>query len=188
MGKLIVFNHLSADGFFVDAKGTMEWAHHDHTNDEWNDFVSGNMQGGGTLLFGRVTYELMIRYWPTPLAAQQNPLFAERMNSASKVVFSRTMDKAAWNNTKLFKDDLPGEVRKMKHESAEGIVILGSGTIASQLAQENLIDEYQFVLNPVLLGKGRTLFEGLGERRWLKLTKARGFSNGNVFVSYEPAD
>jgi dihydrofolate reductase len=187
MRKLIVFNHMSADGFFVDAQGTMDWARHNHNDEEWNAFVSENAKGGGMLLFGRVTYDLMTRYWPTPMAARQNPIVAEGMNRMPKVVFSRTMDKARWNNTKLVKDDLPGEIRRMKSESGDGMVILGSGTIVSQLAQEGLIDEYQLAVNPIILGKGRTLFEGLTQKRSLKLTQSRTFRNGNILTCYEPA-
>ncbi len=114
------------------------------------------------------------------------PEVAEGMNKMPKVVFSRTMDKAAWNNTTLMKGDLVAAVRKLKGEAGPDIVILGSGTIVSQLAGEGLIDEYQFVVVPIVLGKGRTMFEGLKEKLTLKLTKSRVFGNGNVFLCYDP--
>ena len=107
------------------------------------------------------------------------------MNNLRKVVFSRTMNKASWSNTKLVKDDLIGAVRKMKAETGNGMVIFGSGSIVSQLAQHNLIDEYQLVVVPVVLGKGRTMFEGITEKLSLKLTKSRNFHNGNVLLCYE---
>src|SRR5215475_14988027 len=100
MRKLIVFNHISLDGYFVDANGSMAWAKMDNNDAEYNAFVAGNASGDGTLLFGRVTYDLMIKYWPTPMAKQQNPVVAEGMNSAKKFVFSRTMREATWQNTK----------------------------------------------------------------------------------------
>ena len=137
-------------------------------------------------MFGRITYELMTRYWPTPLAMEHDPIVAERMNNLTKVVFSRTLDKASWNNTKLVKGDLVAEVRRMKKEPGEGMAILGSGSIVSQLAREGLVDEYQIVMNPVVLGKGRTMFDGIKEKLSLKLTKSRAFGNGNVFLCYEP--
>jgi dihydrofolate reductase len=102
-------------------------------------------------------------------------------------VFSRTLDKASWNNTKLVKGDLATEVRKLKQESGQGLVIMGSGTIVSQLAQEGLIDEFQIVVCPIAIGSGRTLFEGVTEKLSLKLTKSRTFGNGNVYTCYEPA-
>ena len=109
------------------------------------------------------------------------------MNNLPKVVFSRTLDKASWNNTKLVKGDLAAEIRKMKKEPGEDMAILGSGSIVSQLAQEGVIDEYQVVVNPVVLGKGRTMFDGIKEKLTLKLTKTRTFGNGNVLLTYAPA-
>ncbi len=185
MRKLIVFNNVSLDGYFVDAEGDMSWAHKQDA--EWSAFVSENARGGGVLLFGRKTYELMAGYWPTPMAMQNSPDVAEGMNNFSKVVFSRTLDKASWKNTRLVKDDLATEVRKMKSQDGEGMAILGSGSIVAQLASEGLIDEYQIALSPVVLGKGRTMFEGLKNRLNLKLMKTRAFTNGNVMLWYEAA-
>jgi dihydrofolate reductase len=184
MRKLIVFNLMSLDGYFVDGNGEMSWAHSKDT--EFNAFVENNAKGGGVLLFGRITYELMAGYWPTPLAIKNDPLVAERMNNLPKVVFSRTMDKAAWNNTKLVKGDAAVEIRKMKQESGIDMVMMGSGSIVSQLAQEDLIDEYQIVMVPVVLGKRRTMFEGIKKKLRMKLTKTRTFLNGNIFLCYEP--
>jgi dihydrofolate reductase len=187
MRKLVVFNHVSLDGYFVDVNGSMSWAKSDHKDAEWNAFVAENAKGDSPLLFGRVTYELMAGFWPTPMADQHDPVVAERMNKLPKVVFSKTLDKASWNNTKLVKGDMAAEIRRMKKEPGEDMAILGSGSIVSQLAQEGLIDAYQVVVNPIILGKGRTMFDGLKEKLNLKLTKTRAFGNGNVFLCYEPA-
>ena len=186
MRKLVVFNSTSLDGYFTDATGDRSVAHHKEGDAEWDAFVAGNASGGGVLLFGRKTYELMAGFWPTPAAAQMMPVVAERMNNLPKVVFSRTLDKATWTNTKLVKEDLVGAVRKMKAEPGEDMAILGSGSIVSQLAPHGLIDEYQIVVIPVVLGKGRTLFEGVQDKVPLKLTKTRAFRNGNVLLCYEP--
>jgi dihydrofolate reductase len=175
---------VTLDGYFVDRDGDMSWAH--KQDPEWTAFAAENAKGGGLLLFGRITYELMTRYWPTPLAAENNPVVADRMNNLPKVVFSRTLDKASWKNTQLVKGDVAAEVRKMKEEPGEDIAILGSGSIVSQLAPEGLIDEYQIVVNPIILGKGRTMFDGVKESLPLKLTKTRTFGNGNVLLCYEP--
>ena len=177
---------MSLDGYFVDGNGSMRWAHRVEPDAEWNAFVAGNASGGGVLLFGRVTYELMANYWPTPLAFKNDPKVAEGMNNLQKVVFSRTLDTVSWKNTKLVKGDLVTEVRKMKAEPGEGMAILGSGTIVSQLAQAGLIDEYQMALIPVVLGKGRTMFDGINEKLALKLVKTRAFVNGTVVLWYEP--
>ncbi len=186
MRRLSVFNHVSIDGFFVDANGDMSWAKATPNNAEWNAFVTENASGESMLLFGKITYEMMASFWPSPMAAEMMPEVAERMNNLPKIVFSRTMNKASWNNTRLVKSDLASEVRKMKQESGPDMVILGSGSIVAQLAQEGLIDEYQVVVNPLVLGKGRTMFEGVKEKLSLKLTKTRTFGNGNVFLCYEP--
>jgi dihydrofolate reductase len=185
MQKLVVFNHVSLDGYFVDTKGDMSWAKADPNDTEWNAFVAENA-GGGTLVFGRITYEMMASFWPTPMAMKMMPAVAERMNHLPKVVFSRTLDKASWNNTKLVKGDVAAAMRKMKHESGEGMAILGSGSIVAQLAPEGLIGEYQIVVNPIILGKGRTMFDGIKERLKMKLTKTRTFGNGKVLLCYEP--
>ncbi len=186
MRKLIVFNHMSLDGYFTDANGDMSFARNPIPDKEWDAFVSSNAGSGGALVFGRVTYDLMVSFWPTPMAAEQMPDVAERMNNLPKVVFSRTLKDVSWNNTKLVKSDLVGETRKMKQEEGENMVIFGSGSIVSQLAQEGLIDEYQIVVDPVALGNGRTMFEGIQEKLTLKLKKTRTFGNGNVLLCYEP--
>jgi dihydrofolate reductase len=185
MAKLVVYNSVSLDGFFTDAKGDMSWAH--KKDPEWQAFVSENAANGGRLLFGRVTYDLMASFWPTPLAAQSNPSVVERMNRLQKYVFSRTLEKAAWSNTTLLKGELTAEVRKLKLQPGPNVVIMGSGSIVVQLADAGLIDEYQIVLNPLVLGRGRTLFDGVKNKLPLELAKSRAFANGNVVLSYEPA-
>jgi dihydrofolate reductase len=185
MRKLLVFNSVTVDGYFTDQNGDMSWAH--KQDPEWNDFVANNAKSGGELLFGRVTYDMMASFWPTPAAAQMFPDVAKGMNESPKVVFSRTMDKASWNNTRLFKGDLENEVRKLKAEAGDQLVLMGSGTIISQLAQADLIDQYQIVVNPIVLGEGRTMFEGVKNKLNLKLTNSRTFKNGNVLLTYEPA-
>jgi dihydrofolate reductase len=184
MPKLVVYNSMSLDGYFTDANGDMSWAH--KQDPEWQAFVAENARGGGQLLFGRITYDLMASFWPTPHAAQSNPVIAERMNSLKKYVFSTTMDQASWSNTTLFKGDLGSEVRKLKQAPGPDIVIMGSGSLVAQLADAGLIDQYQIVLNPLVVGSGRTLFEGVKRKLPLKLAKSRAFGNGNVVLFYEP--
>lgn len=183
MAKSVVYNGVSLDGFFTDATGDMSWAH--KRDPEWQAFVSENAAGGGRLLFGRVTYELMARFWPTPLAAQSNPIVAERMNGLEKFVFSRTLEKADWSNTTLLKGELTAQVRQLKQQPGPNIVIMGSGSVVAQLADAGLVDEYQIVLNPLVLGNGRTLFEDVKNKLPLKLTNSRAFENGNVVLFYE---
>jgi dihydrofolate reductase len=187
MRKLGVFLNVTLDGYFTGMNGDLSWAHHGNDDPEWKSFVQENASSGGPLLLGRITYEMMASYWPTPTAAKNDPVVAEGMNRLPKLVFSKTLDKASWSNTKLMKGDLGSEVRKMKKEPGEDIAILGSGTIVSQLTQEGLIDEFQLVVHPVVIGAGMTPFEGVKKKLDLRLTKTRTFPNGNVLLCYQPA-
>ena len=181
MRKLSVFNSVSVDGYFVDASGDMSWAH--RNDPEWNAFVADNASGESVMLFGRITYQMMAGWWPTPQAMEAMPAVAERMNALPKVVFSRTLRSATWSNTTLVSGDLAGAVTALKSEGGPDLVIMGSGTIVAQLAKAGLIDEYQIALAPVVLGKGRTMFEGV-DRLNLTRTYSRAFANGCVYLRY----
>ena len=183
MRRISVFDNVSLDGFFTDAKSDMSWAHkHD---EEWNAFASGNAGGQAELLFGRVTYEMMAAFWPTPQAAQMLPQVAAAMNAMRKHVCTRTLARVTWANTTLLKGDLIVEVKRLKEQPGPDVVILGSGSIVSQLTAAGLIDEYQIVVNPIVIGRGRTLFETVDRKVPLTLTKTRAFKNGNVVLWYE---
>jgi len=185
MRKLLVFNSISMDGYFTDQNDDMSWAH--KQDPEWNEFVASNAKSGGELLFGRVTYDMMKSFWPSPAATQMFPDVARGMNESPKVVFSRTLTEASWQNTRLIKDNLAEAVRNLKHEPGPGLVLMGSGSIIAQLAPEGVIDEYQIVTNPIVLGAGRTMFEGVEKKLKLQLTNTRAFENGNVLLSYLPS-
>jgi dihydrofolate reductase len=187
MRRLSVFNHLSLDGYFVGASGDFGWAYRGSDDPEYSAFVAGNASGGGELLFGRVTYDLMASYWPTAQAAEQDPAVATGMNRMPKVVFSRTLEQATWSNTRVVGGDIVSAVCAMKGDSGPDMVILGSGSIVAQLAPVGVIDSYQFVVNPIALGRGRTLFERVVEPLRLTLTSTRPFGNGKVFLCYAPA-
>src|SRR4051812_49345929 len=183
MRNLNVFNNISLDGFISDARGDMSWAH--QQDPEWLAFTNENASGEGAFLFGRATYEMMASYWPTPAARQAMPEVAARMNGSQKIVCSRTLEQPAWQNTRLLKGDLVTEVRKLKQEAGPGLLIMGSGSIVAQLSQARLIDSYQLVVHPLVLGGGTSLFSGLEDRLDLKLTKSRAFGNGRVVLWYE---
>jgi len=184
MRKMIVFNNVTLDGYYTGLDGDMGWAH--KFDPEWLEFTNENAKGGGVLAFGRKTYDMMAGYWPTPMAVKNMPAVAEAMNKHPKLVFSRSMNEAKWNNTRLIKGDLVTEASKIKSEPGDDIVILGSGNLISQLAQAKLIDEYQIALTPVVVGKGKSMFEGVDKTN-LKLTKSRAFGNGTVVLWYHPA-
>lgn len=184
--RLSVFDSVSLDGFFTDASSDMSWAH--SQDPEWTRFQGENSGGEAELLFGRRTYDMMASFWPSPQAMQSMPAVAESMNRMRKSVFSHTLDSAAWQNTRVVKGDLATEVRRMKSEPGPPMVILGSGQIVAQLTQAGLIDEYQIAIVPIVLGAGRTLFEGVTARPRLKLVKSRAFGNGRVMLWYEAGE
>ena len=184
MRHLSVFNNVTLDGYFSGEGGDLRWAHTGSDDPEYQAFVAENAKGGGVLVFGRVTYQMMAGWWPTPAAAQMDPVVASRMNALPKIVFSRTLPKADWANTTLVRGDAPGEMRRLKRESGPDMVVLGSGRLVASLAREGLVDEYQLLVNPVVIGKGRTMFEGLERSMPLALAETRAFPNGKVFLRY----
>jgi len=184
MRKLMVFNNISLDGYFTDGNGDMSWAHNQDA--EWTQFSSDNASSGSSeLLFGRVTYEMMASFWPTPQAQAALPAVAEVMNSRPKLVFSRTLKKADWENTRIVDADAVSEVRKLKGLAGPDMVVMGSGSIVAQLSEARLVDSYQLVLHPLIIGSGRTLFEGVAHKLELKLDKTRAFQNGNLVLWYQ---
>jgi dihydrofolate reductase len=185
MQKLGVFNLVTLDGYFSGNDGDISWHNVDA---EFQEYADKNSNSGNTLLFGRVTYELMAGYWTSPDALQNDPVVARCMNNSPKIVFSRTLKKADWVNTRLVTDDMLATVRMLKQQPGKGLTILGSGSIVMQLAQAGLIDEYQVLVNPIVLGKGKTLFENIHGRLALRLISTRTFSNGNVLLVYEPVE
>jgi len=180
MRTLHVFESISIDGYFTDATDSLEWAHARPQDPEFAAWVGTNANSGGELLFGRKTYQMMEAYWPTPLAAEQMPDVANGMNAAKKYVASRTIQ-PTWSNTHLLKGALVDAVRDLKSSDGPPITLLGSGSIAAQLDEAGLIDIYQFVIVPIALGAGRTIFTN---RRDLRLTESRVFPSGNVVVRY----
>lgn len=187
MRKLIAFEMLTLDGSYASTDGDFSWAHRRERDAEWDAFVQGNADSGGELVFGRATYEMMASWWPTPAAAQNEPLVAERMNGRPKFVCSRTLHEATWNNTTLLKGDAVPQLRALKRESGTNLVILGSGGLVAALAQAGLIDEYLLAIIPIVLGRrGRPLFGSFGSGMDLRLTQSRRFGNGNMLLCYEP--
>lgn len=186
MPRLTVFNQISVDGYFTDAHNDTSWTHQPDDDAEFREFLEGNASTTGTLLFGRKTYEMMASFWPTLGAAAQFPVVAAQMNGRPKVVVSRTLATVAWNNARLVADGLVEEVRRMKSSEDQDMTILGSGSVVTQLAEAGVIDEYQMLVFPLVLGAGRTMFDGMNRRLSLTLTRSRGFRDGQMFLVYEP--
>ena len=184
MRKIIVQEMLTVDGFFAGPNGEIDWHNVDA---EFNEFAIANLDTIDTLMFGRITYELMAGYWPSPDALKDDPNVAARMNNLKKLVFSKTPELMEWNNSSFLSEIDADAIKQMKNAPGKDIDIFGSGQIVTALARLGLIDEYRFFMNPVILGDGRTLFTGLGQRQKLKLIGTQQFASGNVLCRYEPA-
>ena len=183
MRKIIVSNLVTVDGYFAGSNGEIDW----HLVDkEFNEYAAEMLNSVDTLLFGKTTYDLMAGFWPTKNAIAEPSVIAEAMNSLPKIVFSKTLSHADWNNTKVIKEIDPEEIKKMKQQPGKDMVILGSGTIVDQFTNLGLIDEYRLIVNPVILGKGKPLFKDIDHKIKLKLLKTKTFSSGNVLLYYQP--
>ncbi len=184
MRRVVFFMLVTLDGFFEGPNGEIDW----HVVDEeFNEFAIEQLNSVDMLLFGRVTYELMASYWPTEAAITDDPIVAGRMNTLPKIVFSRTLSGVEWKNTRLVKEDAEEEISKLKQQPGKDLIILGSSDLAVTLIEHDLIDEFRIMVNPVVLGNGKSLFRGIKDRLKLELVQTRTFRSGNVLLYYQPA-
>ena len=181
MRRLITWNLITLDGFF---EGRKAWDLDFHVyvwGDELQQLSIEQLQSADLLVFGRVTYEGMAAYWP-PAKGD----VAELMNGIGKVVFSRTLERADWQNTRLVSGDSAQEIRRLKSESGKDMFIFGSADLAAALTRQGLIDEYRIIISPVVIGRGTPLFKDDGKPLKLNLIQSRIFRNGNVLLYYHP--
>ena len=183
MRKLFAFIMTTLDGYYEGPNQEFDfWV----VDEEFNRFAEQQLDEVDTLLFGRVTYQGMAAYWPTPAGEQDDPRLAARMNGLSKIVVSRTLDKAEWVNTRLITGNVAAELTTLKAQPGKDIAILGSSNLTASLLQTGLLDEVRIMVNPVVLGAGKSVFRTAGERTALKLLKSTHFSSGNVLLRYQP--
>jgi len=180
MRKVIVSNLMSLDGFFEGPNHELDWF---VVDEEFFAYARDMLRGVDTIVFGRKTYQHMADYWPSAPADE----IADQMNNLPKIVFSRTLESAEWQNSTLVKNDPIAEISKLKQLPGKDMVILGSASLASFLLQQGLIDEYRVILNPVLLGSGRPLFQDVKQRLRLKLSRTKLFGSGVVVLYYQSA-
>jgi dihydrofolate reductase len=184
MRKLFAFIMTTLDGYYEGPGGAFDfWV----VDEEFDAFSAAQLDEAGTLLFGRVTYEGMAAYWPTPEAERDSPAIAARMNRFPKLVASRTLDTARWANTRILREDVAGELAGLKRQPGGDIAILGSPALTESLVQEGLVDELRIMLAPVVLGAGASLFRTARRRLALELLESRPFRSGNVLLRYRPA-
>ena len=208
MQRIIAFNRVSVDGYFSAPDGSLGWVVPDPELDRsvmaTADRVAATTTGPepGTILFGRRTYEMFESFWPKALdapgptspdphgpgsASVEMRAMAIWINAAKKVVFSRTRKTVTWSNSHLRGEFDPAEIEAMKRRSGGGIIVFGSGSIASRLTEHGLIDEYQVIVSPLLLGGGHSLIRGVANALRLDLLEAKPFPSGNVMLRYAPA-
>jgi dihydrofolate reductase len=128
----------------------------------------------------------MASYWPTPAALADDPITTEKMNTLPKLIFSKTLQELAWQNTRLVKDNFVEEITQLKALPGKDLIIFGSSDLAVTFLEHDLLDEIRVMINPIVLGGGKALFAGIKQPLKLKLLKTRAFSSGNVLLYYQP--
>jgi dihydrofolate reductase len=185
MRKVIVSNLISLDGYIEGPGKDLSW----HApGPEFFAYARDLLTKVDTLLFGRITYQMMESYWTSPDAEKGDPAITRSMNELPKWVFSETLKKASWgrwNNARVSADPA-GTVRKLKTEKGNDMVIFGSGGLVSALTPYGLIDEYRIMVAPVILGSGTPEFQGLSKRVDLKLASAKTFDSRLVMLTLHP--
>jgi dihydrofolate reductase len=178
MRKIIVSEYVTLDGV-MEEPGTWSFP---FWNEEASQFKFEELKASDGLLLGRVTYQGFAKAWPTMTDTGE---YGERMNSLPKYVVSTTLSEATWN-ARLIKDHIAEAVSRLKQESGQDLLVFGSGELVHTLMQHDLVDEYRFMVHPLILGSGKRLFRDGIEKKVLRLVETRTFSSGVVVLSYQP--
>jgi dihydrofolate reductase len=180
---------VTVDGFIAGPKGEMDWVtkRFDATMGKYEDDLVSNAD---TLILGRVTYESFAGSWPTvpenPAVSEEEKAYARKLNDMRKIVFSKTLGSAAWNNSEVVGEIDPEAIKKLKQEPGKDILIYGSASIVQAFADLVLIDEYQLLVHPVILGSGKALFKKSAHTTDLNLLETNAYSSGVVLLRYQP--
>jgi class 3 adenylate cyclase/dihydrofolate reductase len=190
MSRLVVSEFMTLDGvmeapgFEEHRDGKNAWALHAAAEDQQR-FKVDELFAAGAILLGRVTYQIWAAFWPD---APRDGGFADRINSLEKYVVSTTLREPAWNNTKVIRGDLAGEVPRLKERSDGDILVFGSAELVDSLLELDLVDELRIMVFPVVLGSGKRLFRDERDVSHLRLVGSRAFDSGVVLLTYEPRD
>jgi dihydrofolate reductase len=184
---------MTLDGFSTGPNGEMDWLPPFNNEELWRDLheeMWNNLRTVDTLLLGRVTYQIWEKYWPAaatnPSSTKNDIEFSRYAEETQKIVFSNTLDKVEWKNTRLVKENIAEEILKMKQQPGKNMVVAGGAGIAQTFMRLGLIDEYLITVHPVILGKGKPLFGNLNGRIKLKLLGAKTYTSGAVGLHYQP--
>ena len=193
MRKLMMFDNVSADGFYAGTDGGLDWVTQDP---EQHAAAAAALPDTDTVLFGRKTYAQFASFWPhaldggAPHGGSDAPAMraiAKFLNDATKLVFSTTLTEAPWRGTRILPAIDARELAALKAGPGKSMILFGSGSIVAQLSELGLIDEYQIVVNPILLGRGQGWAPGLASRVKLQLVESRAYGSGNVMLRYKRA-
>lgn len=183
MRKIIATEFYSLDGLMSDPKDEMDWVT-TNFDPELGKYEDDLYDNADTLMLGRVTYKIFESYWPSEAASNDDPEMARRINEIQKIVFSKTLDQVEWKHSKIVKEIIPEEISEMKQATGKNILVVGSSDIVQQLTNLDLIDEYHFVVHPVILGSGKPLLKGVKARHNLRLIDTKAFENGVVLLRH----
>ncbi len=186
MRKVVLFMHISLDGFAAGPNGELDWISYDQELEQYAEEVVKTV---GAPLYGRVTYQMMESYWPTvltnPDSTKHDMAHAQWVENIPKIVFSKSLVRVEWHNTTLIKDNIAAEVSKLKEQPGKDLVIFGSPGLTHTFMALNLIDEYRLTVNPVILGQGMPVFKDFKNRSDLKLLSSKTFDSGVLALHYE---
>lgn len=191
MRKVIVSTWVTLDGFMAGPNGEMDWVS-EHFDEAMGKYESDLVDRADTLILGRVTYESFAGSWPhlpeNPSVSEGEREYARKLNAMRKIVFSRTLDKADWNNSILMREIVPEEIEQLKQEPGRDMMIPGSASVVQAFTNLGLVDEYQILVYPVILGSGKPLFKGIQRKVGLRLLETKTLPSGVVLLTYQTAE
>jgi len=184
--RLFVSILVSLDGFIEGPNRELDWFDTSPAFEQYCDEMADSV---GLALYGRKSYELMLSYWPNAEVNPRSPqdlAFARTMNALPKIILSRTLDHAAWNNTRIVKDRIAETLLELKRQPGKPIVAWAGAGLVSTLTKLQLVDEYRLIVHPVLLGRGTRLFQDLESQQKLDLVRTTQLGRNLAVLCYEP--
>jgi dihydrofolate reductase len=194
--RIVVSTFVTLDGYMVGPDEDISWVAEGFDDDMQNDIAEEMSENSDVFVFGRVTFQIFAEYWPNavpydegdelrPAEGKEDPRIIKALNDSLKVVFSQTLPSSDWNNTRVVRDGLEDEIRRLKQETGKAVSVQGSASVVQALARADLIDAYILYVHPVLLGDGKPLFVPGTTRQDFELAHIKQYANGVVAMTYE---